>query len=179
MVISMLRQKVHGHFPSSCLVSLYDLINDLFALFFSLFKLKGLQFCVRFLSYVIQTDLFDHQLVADRLDAWKSTVKLRKHRVDASGSQNCLAGVVISGMAVKHLCIVSATKLKILSYTGTSYQLKAFGSCSLGFRYCFFRSQSFLKIHKNRMLMSGDHNVDIIRINNTKTYRRHTKFRFS
>ena len=175
----MFRLKVHGYFASSCFISFYNLVNNLFALFFSLFKFERFQLCIGLLCYIIQTDLFDHQFITDRLNAWKSTVKLRKNSVNAACGKNSFTGVVVSCMAVKYFCIMSASELKVLSHAGAAYQLKALCACCLSFCNSFFGGKSFLKVYENRMLMSCDHNIDIIRVNHTKTYRCHAKFRFS
>ncbi len=76
-------------------------------------------------------------------------------------------------MAVEYFCIVSASKLQILSDTGTSYKLKAFCPGSLRFLLCLFGDEPLLKVDEDRVLMAGNHNVYVVRIDDAQPYRGH------
>ena len=74
---------------------------------------------------------------------------------------------------------MSAAELQILAYAGTSNQLESFRSRRFRLRHCLVAFQSLLKVHEDGVLMSRDHNVDIIRIHHTEAYGRHTELRLS
>ena len=175
----MLREQIHRNIASAGLICFYDLVNDFHALLFTSVKIKRHHFCICFFCHIIQTYLFNLQLITDRFNSRKSTVKLRKNCVNSAGGKNRFTCVVVSCVSFKYLCVMSAAKLKILSYAGTAYKLKAFCTCRLCLCNCFRAFQFFLKINKNCMLMSGDHNIYVFRVNYAKSYRSHADLRLS
>ena len=164
---------------SSLFIRKKNFIYNFLRYLLSVFKVKFFQLCICFFRHTVNTKLFDLQFVTDRFDSRQSTVKFRNHCIDCACGENRFARVVISGMSVKHIFIMRASKLEILSDTSTSDKLKPF--CSRLF--CLFRNiricKPFLKICKHRMLMSCNHNIDIIRIDHPQTDRSQTKLRFS
>ena len=82
-------------------------------------------------------------------------------------------------MSVKDICVVCAAKLQILPYAGTAYQLKAFGSCRFCLCHHILVGQTVLDMGEERMLMPGDHDIDIIRIDHVQSHRRQTDLRLS
>ena len=105
MVISMIFHQIERNASSSFFVSVHNFIDDEIALFCAVFKFKWHQFCICFFRHIIQTNLFDLQLVTDWFDTRKCTVEFGQNCINCSGCENCFACVVITSMSVEYFCI--------------------------------------------------------------------------
>ena len=76
-----------------------------------------------------------------------------------------LARIVIAGMAAENVLIMDASELQILSDTRTANQAEAFCPCFSGAFRGFFTSQLFLEMDEHGVLVAGNHDVDVIRVN--------------
>ena len=179
ILISVLRKQTQLHLAPAFLVGFHHRIHHPAANLFPAAKGELHQLRIGFFRHIVQADLLDFQSIADRLNPRKGAVKLGENRIDSSRSQHCLAGVIIACMPVKNVRIVDAPQLQILAHAGTSYQLKSLGAGSLCLLQLFRGGQTLLEIHKDGMLMAGNHNVDVIRIDHMQPHRGHADLRLA
>ena len=106
--------------------------------------------------------------VADGFNSGKGTVEFTEHGVDGTGGQDSLAGVVVACVAAEDVLVMDAAKLQILAHAGTAHQAEALAPafpCAPG--PPLWR-KLFLEMNKDGVLMSRDHDIDVIRGNDAK-----------
>ena len=122
-------QQVERDHAAAGLVCLDNRVDDRVAVLLAGLKDKRTVLRIRFFRNIIQADLLDLELVADRFDARQRAVELGEHRVDPSGCEHRLGGIIVACMTVEHLGIVCAAQLQILTDTGASDQFETFCTC--------------------------------------------------
>ena len=80
------------------------------------------------------------------------------------------AGVVVACVAAEDVLVMNAPKLQVLAHTGASHQPEALApaafasSWTSGFKL-------FLEMDEDGVLMSGNHDIDVVRVNHPKANR--------
>ena len=170
-LVAMVRQQVQGNLATALLVGADDLVDDGVAVRLPVGKDEGAQLGVGLLGHVVQADLLDLQLVADGLDAGEGAVKLGEDRVDGAGGQHRLGGVVVAGVAHKHLLVMAAPQLEILPHTGAAHQPDPLGAGGLGLGGDILLDQPLLEVGKGGVLVTGNHHIDVRGIDHVQAHR--------
>ena len=68
-------------------------------------------------------------------------------------------------MAAENVLVVHAAQLKVLTHAGAAHQADSLGSGLNSAVLHLLRAQLFLKVHENGVLVAGDHDIHIVRVN--------------
>ena len=74
-------------------------------------------------------------------------------------------------MAVENLSVVGAPELEVLPHAGTAHQLKALGPGGLGLGHHLLIQEAVLNVGKEGVLVAGDQNIDIVRVDDVHPHR--------
>ena len=177
VLVAVVCEEVHGHIAPAGLVGRDDLVDDPVAVRLTGLIVEGDVLGVGLLGHHVQADLLDLQLVADGLDAGEGAVELGQHRVDSAAGQHRLGDVVVPRVAVKNFRVMSPTQLEVLAYAGAAHQLEALGANGLGLLHHVRVQKTVLDVGEQGVLVAGDEDVDVVRVDDVHAYRSGTNFR--
>ena len=74
-------------------------------------------------------------------------------------------------MAAEDVLVMNAPKLQVLAHTGASHQPESPGPCCLCQLLDLRLLKLFLEMDEDGVLMSGNHDIDVVRVNHPKANR--------